>query len=487
MSAARRGPGRHSGSDPLVGRLGSVPRSGHRSWWLQQVLEEEPDAAALEGPTSADVAVIGGGYVGLWSAIELKLREPALDVVLLEADVCGSGASGRNGGFALTWWSKIALLPSHLGDEESVRLARASVEGIDDIDQVLKDHGRECDFQQQGWIWAAAAESQLGAWESTLKECERLGVAPFRPLDRDEVARRTGSPVHLAGIHDPHTARVHPAKMARGLRRVALDLGVRLFEHSPVLELERERPAALRTPEGSVSAEKVVIATNVWAAGMPEFRRLIVAISSDMVLTEPAADRLDEIGWTGAECISDSQMMIHYYQRTADGRVAFGKGGWGIALGGRIGPSMDRSQPRAREVERNFRRIYPSLAELPIVADWSGAIDRSVTGIPLIGHTGGRPNIVHAVGWSANAVGPARVGGKFVASLIQERDDEWSRSPLVDLPARSFPPEPIRCLGAHVVRNGVVRKERAELEGRQPGRISRLLADQVPSGMIPKD
>ncbi|MFN8160579.1 MAG: FAD-dependent oxidoreductase [Solirubrobacterales bacterium] len=433
------------------------------------------------------MAVIGGGFVGLWSAIELKLREPALDVALLEADVCGSGASGRNGGFALTWWSKIALFPNYLGDEESLRLARASVEGIDDLDQLLKDHHTGCDFLKGGWIWAAAAESQLGAWESTLKECDRLGVTPFKVLDAAEVVRRTGSSVHRAGIYDPSTARVHPGKMARGLRKVALDLGVRLFEHTPVTELDRGRPASLRTREGTMTADKVVIATNVWAAGMPEFRRLIVAISSDMVITEPAPDRLDEIGWTRGECISDSQMMIHYYQRTADGRVAFGKGGWGIALGGRITPSFDRSPSRAREVERNFRRIYPMLSDLSIVADWSGAIDRSVTGIPLIGHTGGRKHIVHAVGWSANAVGPARVGARFVASLVQERDDEWSRSPLVDLPGQRFPPEPVRYLGAHVVRTGVARKERAELKGRAPGRISRVLADQVPSGLIPKE
>lgn len=451
------------------------------------MLESTPDAPVLRGESSSEVAIVGGGYVGLWSAIELKLREPALDVTVLEADVCGSGASGRNGGFALTWWSKIALLPGHLGDEESLRLARASIEGIDDIDQLLRDHDASCDFVQDGWIWAAAADSQLGAWESTLKECARLGVSPFKVLEPEEVARRTGSPVHRAGICDPHTARVHPAKMARGLRKVALDLGVRLHEHTPVLELDRGQPAILRTSEGTMKADKVALATNVWAAGMPEFRRLIVAISSDMVITEPIPERLDEIGWTGGECISDSQMMIHYYQRTADGRVAFGKGGWGVALGGRITSSFDRSPARARTVEEDFRRVYPMLSDAPIVADWSGAIDRTVTGIPLIGHTGGRRHIVHAVGWSANAVGPARVGGKFVASLIQERDDEWSRSPLVDLPARTFPPEPIRYLGAHIVRTGVVHKERAEIEGREPGRIACSLAAQVPSGMIPKE
>lgn len=465
----------------------SLPVAGHRAFWLQEVEGDAPAAPALAGAQRADVAVIGGGYVGLWSAIEIKLRQPSVDVVLLEADICGSGASGRNGGFALSWWSKIALLPPYVGDEEALRLARASVEGIDDIDHLLADHGVDCDFRQGGWIWGAATAAHRDAWGSTLAECRRLGVEPFTVLDADEVCRRTASPAYLGGVFEPTTARVQPARFVRGLRKVALDLGVRVHEHSAVTALERRSPAVLHTADGVLTADKVVIATNVWAAGMPELRRKLVAISSDMIVTAPIPERLDELGWTGSECVSDSQMMIHYYRLTADGRVAFGKGGWGVAFAGRIPASFDRSPGRAAVVAQNFHRLYPKLADVPITHDWSGGIDRSVTGIPLIGHTGGRRHIVHAVGWSANAVGPSRTGAKIVASLVLDQDDEWSRSPLVNLPARTFPPEPLRYLGAHVVRAGVVAKEDAEIAGRTPGRLSRFLAGQAPSGMIPKD
>ena len=466
--------------------LSSLPRPGHRSLWLRDVAGDAPDAAPLQGAQRADVAVIGGGYVGLWSAIELKLRERSLDVALVEADICGSGASGRNGGFALTWWAKIALLAPWVGDEEAVRLARASVEGIDEMAGLCTDHSVDCEFHQGGWLWTAATATQMGAWQSTLDQCARLGVTPFTTLEPEEVARRTGSPVHRAGVIDPATARVHPAKLVRGLRKIALELGVRLHEHSPVVEFDRSRPAVLRMPGGVLTADKVVVATNVWAAGMPEFRRTVVAISSDMIATEPIPQRLQQIGWTGGECISDSQMMIHYYRTTRDGRIAFGKGGWGIALGGRIPGSFDRSPKRARDVEDGFRRLYPMLADVRITDDWGGAIDRSLIGLPIIGHTGGRRHIVHAVGWSANAVGPSRVGGKIVASLVQERDDEWTRSPLVNLPPKKFPPEPIRYLGAHAVRTGVVHKERAEASGRTPGRLAVFFAGLAPAGMIPK-
>lgn len=471
----------------MSGLGGSIPRAGHRSYWLQDVAGDDADRPSLVGDRSCDVAIVGGGYTGLWSAIEIKDRDPSVDVVLLEADICGSGASGRNGGFAMTYWSKIALLLPFLGRDEALRLATASVEGIDDMREILRDHGLDCDFHQGGWLWTATHPSQLGAWDSTLDACRSLGVTPFEVLDPTEVAARTGSATHVGGVFDRATARVHPAKLARGLRAIALAKGVTICEHSPVIALDYGPPASLETPTGKLVADRVVLAHNVWAAGMPTFRRTIAAISSDMIVTAPVPERLAEIGWTGGEVISDSQLTVHYYQATPDGRVAFGQGGGSVAYGGRIDPSFDRSRMRAQEVTESFRRLYPNLADVPIEQDWAGAIDRSLTGLPLIGHTDGRRHIVHAVGWSANAVGPARLGGKFMASLALETDDEWSRSPLVNLPAQRFPPEPVRFLGAKVVRRGVVRKERAQLAGRRPGLVSNFLAAQVPSGMIPKD
>ncbi len=467
--------------------MDSIPSSGHRSWWLDDVAGDAPAAPALQGDGGADVAVIGGGYVGLWSAIELKLREPSIDVAILEADVCGSGASGRNGGFAMSWWSKMALFPAFVGDEESIRLGRAAAENLDDMEQFLADRQVECDFLKAGWIWTAASASQLGSWEGTLDECRRLGISPFRQLDSDEVAKRTGSAVHIAGIFDPDTARVHPGKLVRGLRRVALEMGVRIFEKSPVNELVREGPLRVVTPEGSLTAEKAVVATNAWAAGMPEFRRSIAAISSDMIITEPIGDRLEQIGWTGGECVSDSQTLLHYYQTTADGRVAFGQAGGTVALGGRISKRFDRFPRRAREVEAAFRRLFPMLGDVDVAADWAGPIDRGVSGLPIIGHTNREKSIVHALGWSGNGVGPSRVGAKFVASLVQEKDDVWTRSPLVNLVPQRFPADPVRFVGSKLVRAAVAKKEAAELSGRRPGRAVTALAAQVPTGLIPKE
>ena len=458
----------------------------HRSFWLQEALADAPDQPPLEGAARADVAIMGGGFVGLWTAIRIKERDPACDVVVLEQDVCGGGASGRNGGEVLSWWAKAGKLVDLCGREEAIRIGRASVDAIGEIEAFCTTHGIDADFHRGGYLWTATTEAQLGAWDSTVELLRDLGAPALELLEPAEVARRAGSPVHIAGVLDPSAATVQPAKLVRGLRRVALELGVRVYEHSRVTHLDRRSPAVLRTRNGALTADRVVIATNAWAASMRELHTRLVVISSDIILTEEAPRRLAEIGWTGSEAISDSQVMIHYYRRTPRGRVMFGKGGWGIALAGHLPASFDRHEGRARDVEANFRRIYPNLADVKVEHDWCGPIDRSMHGLPIFGRLGGREHLIYGVGWSGNGVGPSVLGGKILASLALGERDEWSQSPFVGERPGRFPPDPVRFTGAHVVRSAVVRMERSFAEGREPRPWDTFLAGFAPAGIIPK-
>jgi glycine/D-amino acid oxidase-like deaminating enzyme len=242
----------------------------------------------------------------------------------------------------------------------------------------------------------------------------------------------------------------------------------------------------LHTPLGVVTADRVVIATNAWAVALRELHLRLAVISSDIVATAPMPERLREIGWMRHEAISDSKIQISYYRTTDDGRIVYGKGGWGIALNDRIGARFDRDEKRARDVTRTLHEIYPMLADVPIAADWCGPIDRTRTGIPIFGHLGGRSHIVYGVGFSGNGVAPCVVGGRILASLALGIADEWSGCALVDGVQGRFPPDPIRFLGAHVVREGVARKEAAETEGRKPSRVAVALARLAPAGLIPK-
>lgn len=464
----------------------AITQPSYRSLWLSEAGCDDEDAEVLTGSHAVDVAIIGGGYVGLWTAIRIKEWDPGCEVAVVEQDVCGGGASGRNGGFVLSWWPKLPSLVKLWGSDQALAIGRASENAIEEIRVFCDAHGIDAHFRRGGWLWTATNQAQLGSWEQTVSLCERLGVDAFKRIERSEVARRSGSSSHIAGVLESSGATVQPALLARGLRRVAVDLGVRIFERSKVREIHRDYPPVVRTQSAEIRAEKVVIATNAWAAGLRELRRALVVVSSDIVATPPIADRLTQIGWSGGESITDSQLMICYYRTTNDGRIVFGKGGWGIAYSGRIGRDFDHNARRAEAVAADFRALYPMLRDVPIEHDWSGPIDRSATGLPILGRLGGRDHLLYGVGWSGNGVAPSVVGGKILASLALGLDNEWSRSPLVDQPYALLPPEPIRYAGAHIVRAAVRRKEQAEAHGRRPNRIAVALSGLVPAGLEDK-
>ena len=458
-----------------------------RSLWLEQTYDPSDDAASLNGSERADVCIVGGGYTGLWTAIRLKEQEPALDVTIVEADVCGSGASGRNAGFALTWWAKFGTLAGICGVEEALRLARASEAALGEIHAFCVRHSIDAHYRPDGWLWTATSRAQVGSWRDTMKQLRVAGVEPFVELTPAEVTRRAGSPLHLAGVFEPTAATIQPALLVRGLRRVALEQGVKIFEHSPMISLERSRPPVVQTRAGSVSAQRVVLAMNAWATTIRELRRGVAVVSSDIVATDPIPDRLGELGLHTGVAISDSRMLVNYLRTTLDGRIAFGRGGGGLGFGGKLGTRFDGPSPRAAAVEANFRALYPTLADVATPLNWTGPVDRSLTGLPFFGRLGGRDDIVYGVGYSGNGVGPSYLGGRILSSLALGLDDGWADNALARGPVGGFPPEPIRFIGGKVVRRAVVRKERADDADKQAGWLTRRLAGLAPTGLVPLD
>jgi putative aminophosphonate oxidoreductase len=455
------------------------------SWWLE---EAGPLLAApeLRGAQHADVCIIGGGFSGLWTALEIKRIDPSLNVVVVEADMCGSGASGRNGGFAMTFWHHFVGLERACGPDEALRLARASEAAVAEIGEFCDQHGIRAHYRRAGWLWTAINQAQVGAWESTIAAIERRGEKPFERLDPDEVAARSGSRTHLAGVFEPGSATVQPALLVRGLLHVARTRGVEVFERSPVIALQRAGPLVARTACGQITAERVVVAMGSWAAQLRELRRAFVVVSSDIVITDRIPDDLERIGWRSGVSISDSRLMVHYYRTTDDGRIAFGQGGGRLAYGARIGSSFTGRSPIADQVAHALRATYPPLAAVPITASWTGPIDRTVDGLPFF-FSPGRPDLVCGAGYSGNGVGPSLIGGRILASLALGLDNEWTRCGLVRRPPPGMPAEPFRYVGGRIVRGAVARKERAEDQGRHPAKIDRALAGLAPAGLVPLD
>ncbi|MCP1290626.1 FAD-binding oxidoreductase [Chromobacterium sp. S0633] len=457
-----------------------------RSLWLQEVSADLTDGNALDRDLHVDIAIIGGGFVGLWTALQILEKRPATQIAIVEQDVCGGGASGRNGGFVMSWWPKIRSLSAICGPGEALRLVQASEQAIDDIDAFCRRHAIDAHFRRAGWLWTATTPAQHGAWLDVQQLAERLGHPTFVPLPAEEVARRSGSPQHLQGVIETGNATVQPARLARGLRRVALENGVRIFEHSPVRRIERGQPARLITPGGTLSADKVVIASNAWAVSVPELARSVLPVTSTLLATPPIPERLTAIGWTGGEAITDSQLLVDYYRTTRDHRIVFGKGTGRFGFNSRIDAGFDDDPALNALTESDFRRVYPTLADVAVEHSWSGPIDRSYDSLPLFGRLPDAPHLVYGIGWSGNGVGPSRIGAQILSSLALDLDDAWSRCPLVGRAVRQFPPEPFRYLGGKLVRAAVLRKEAAEAERRPAAGLDRLLSRLAPAGLEDK-
>ena len=457
------------------------------SVWLQEALKSEScsNAERLDGDIKADVCIVGGGYTGLWTAFELKTRDPSLDVVLIEKSICGAGGSGANAGFAVSLWFQFQLLETICGTEEALRLCRASVDTIAELGEFAERHSISSQWQPSGSIWGATCELQSGHWNPVLEGLEKHQVHHFKPLSAAQITERTGSTAHISGVLDETTALIHPGYLVRGLRRVVQDLGVKIYEHTPMLALGRTRPPTVKTAYGSITASKVVLGLYGWSLMLPELSAGAMIIFSDAVMTEPVPDELNRLGWSGGPGLMDSRTFVEGCRNTVDGRVFFSKAGGALPYGGRMDPHMEDSYRSTETMREALRAVYPTLADRPFAGTWSGPIDRSKNGLPMFGAFPRCPDILFGYGYSGAGIVLSRMGSRILASLAMGTDDEWSNAGLVSAPKRSFPPEPFRYIGSRFVRSAIARKDRLDHEGRQVGPITNFLLRYKPASYKP--
>jgi glycine/D-amino acid oxidase-like deaminating enzyme len=473
--------------DTELAATGSASADSRRTWWMRQALSNELGSApeCLTGHERVDVCIVGGGMTGLWTAVHIKQIAPETTVAVLEADICGAGASGANGGFAMTWWPKINTLVKLMGPDAALRLAKASEQSVADIGAFCAEHAIDADFIPGGWLWAATNSAQVNSWDATIDVLDGLRVAPFERLSRDRVGEVSGSDRHLGGVFEAGVATVQPAALTRGLRQCALAAGVHVWEKSPMTSFETTpTTVTARTPSGTVTAGRLVLATNAWLARYRQIRRHLLVLGSDVVATDPLPDRIAESAWKQGMAISDSRRLVHYYRTTRDGRIVFGKGGGRISFGGRFDAATWGSSTRTANVRAHLTRIYPDIAGIGLAGSWAGAVDYSCDGLPFIGHLANDPKVSFAAGFSGNGVGPAHLVARVLASLATGIGDEWADSPLIRTPRTYLPPEPIRYLGGQVVRKALERKESAEDRETTPSRAVALVAGLDPTSFV---
>ena len=446
-------------------------------YWLEEAGEVEP-VPALAGEPAADVVVIGGGYTGMWAAWQVKQLEPEARVVLLEAEICGSGPSGRNGGFCNVLWFSLANMRRRWGDAAALDVARAATEAVSGVESFCEHEGVGAWFRRAGYLQVSAAPAQDGTWEETLASCRELGALDaVQPLSAEQVAARCASPAFRGGAFYPDAATVQPARLALGLRERLIAGGVEVHESSPVRELhETGGGVEARTGGGTVHAGAAVVAIGGAAkARHAPLRNTLTVTSSHIVLTEPVPEVLEEIGWTGGECITDCRTMLHYFRTTPDGRIAFGLGGGQISFGGRLRGRVEVDREVVALAAERLRAYFPGLKGRRLTHAWGGPIDVSPTHLPLIVPSRGGRSFA-AAGYTGHRVGPSHKVGRTLASLALDRRDDHSRLAFVDPSPQRVPPEPFHWLGGNTIRRAIMAKEHAESEGRDPHPISSAIA-----------
>ncbi|MEA2201826.1 MAG: hypothetical protein QOI89_2422 [Solirubrobacteraceae bacterium] len=446
-------------------------RTGELGFWWRSLGGPPPARAPLPGPTEADVAIVGAGYTGLWTAYYLKRADPSLRIVILEREVAGYGASGRNGGWVSGFFSGPARVYERRGGREGfLALQRAMFATVDEVGGVLAEQGIDADLVKGGHLSVAVNEAQALRLDDSVAGARELGLGEgdLRELGADELAQRLRVAGARGATFSPHVARVHPAKLVLGLAAAVEELGVSIHETTPVSEI---RPHAAVTPAGVVDARWVVRATEGYTAGLRGQRRALVPMNSSMIITEPlAAEAWEEIGWAGREVLSDAAHVYVYLQRTADGRIAIGGRGMPYRFGSRTDGAGVTAPETVASLRAKLVEMFPATGRVAIDHAWSGVLGVprdwcvSVDADPDTG-------LAWAGGYVGEGVAAANLAGRTLRDLILGERSELTALPWVGRRPRRWEPEPIRWGAIHGVYSLYRRADRSE---RRTGRPSRL-------------
>lgn len=422
------------------------------------------------------MAILGGGYTGLWTAWSILAAAPEARVVLLEGNVCGHGPSGRNGGFCESYWRAAPALRAAFGDEAARRLADASSDSVSAIGRWCAEQGVDAWFEQRGSMLVATGPRQESRVDEIVAAAQALGAPDrVRRLTASEVQARCFSTAFGRGLLVPDFATVQPARLALGLRSRLLGAGAVVYERSPVTRLAAFPGGDVRVEclGGSVRARSCVVAIGAAARGWPEAAPRVAVASSHIVATEPVPDVLDQLGWRGGESITDGATLVHYFRPTRDGRIVFGWAGGRFPVGARLHGRIEVDPETIATVRRDLVRFFPQLAARRVSHAWGGPIDVSPTNLPQVDSVG---PVHFAFGYTGNGVGPSHLVGRVLADLALGRRSELTRLPMVGSRAADVPAEPLAWLGGSLVRAALDHIDRRDAAGRQPARAALAVA-----------
>lgn len=442
-------------------------------FWLAD-LPARPARPALAGEQRADIAIVGGGFTGLWTALFLKELAPEKEIVLLEGERIAYGASGRNAGqIGETFDHSHTLAIQHFGEDEARRLAQLARQNLDEMEAFLEREAIDAEFSRVGQLVLALTKAHTMDVEVALASARQLGIDDWRILDGAETHERLGSPLPLCALFAPKAATVHPAKLASGLARVAESKGVRILEHSAVVEIEAAgSDLSLSMRSGTLRAARAVLATNAYSHLVaPRLARRFLPLYDYVIASEPLTpSQKAAIRWQGREGVTDFRSFFNYSRLTADHRVVWGSSEAVYYRGNGVGPQHDHAPAVYAALEASFVRFFPDLAAVRFPYRWGGPIAATTRFTPFFGSLhGGR--LLYGLGYTGHGVGTTRVAGRLLAHLALEKRSELAELALVRKPPFPYPPGPLRPWAIAAVTRALRKVD----DGGSPGFLLRVL------------
>ncbi|MEO8502790.1 MAG: FAD-dependent oxidoreductase [Acidobacteriota bacterium] len=423
------------------------------------------EAPPLAGRIEADLAIVGGGFTGLWTALFLKELEPRTEVVLLEAETCAYGASGRNAGIVgETLDHSHALAIRHFGFAEARRMAEIGRRNLDELEDFVAERGIDAQFERRGQLIFALRDEHLSALSDDMALAERLGVDSYRLLDAEEAQAEIHSSLYRGALLLPRGATVEPVRLAEGLRREAERRGVKVYEHSAVTSFDVNGTGVRAfTSGGEVAARRAVLATNAYSLQLlPRLGHRYLPLYDYVMVSQPlSSTQKDALGWRQRRGATDARAFFNYYRLTADDRVLWGTSEAVYYPGNRADRGCDHSPRHYQGLRESFAQHFPQLGDLEFPYAWGGPICSTTRLTPFFGRAyGGR--LLYGLGYTGHGIASTRLAGRILAHLALEKP-----SPLLDLAMvrrapLPFPPEPLRHWAISAVERGLRRTDQGQ-------------------------
>lgn len=434
--------------------IGSLSMFEESSFWARSYGDYQP-SPPLAGNANVDVAVIGGGYTGLCTALEFKRDNPGSTIAVLEAAVVGFGASGRNGGFSMTLFGlEPEITKLRWGRQRTIDAHRYAQRAVAGVKRLIEENSLDSDYRHTGMLRVSYTPSQLKRLEGTLRLMQELGIdddLSFRTADQLRHEFRTDR--YVGALCERETGILNPCKHVRELKRLAVQAGVLVYERTPVDRVEQSPgKVRLHANGGVVTAGKLVLATNAYSSalrGLPQLRSRQTPMWTFQVVTAPlSAAQWDSLGWSGRESFEDNRQLVHYFRPTVDGRITMGGGD--VTAPGRGHFDHDFAPHIWRHCERHLKWIFPQLRNVPIDYRWGGPVSVNVDMTPEIGFIGD-DRVIYSMGCIGHGVSLAHLNGRLIADLLSERKSDLTDFWIVNRKAIRWPPEPLSFIGRHAI------------------------------------